>query len=130
MQTPFQKIRQRLALAVLAMGLVLGAGCGRPDTLVLVNVSGLETEIRELRVTMTLDGVAAKNGQPTSEDPDAMSFAIYKDMQRFGIDVPMGTQKLGVNIDGLNTFRVVVRTGSGMLDLAQRKDLDVVLLPK
>lgn len=128
MQPFAKKLTRQLAFAALALGLALGAGCGRPETLVLVNVTGLDdTTIRELRVTMTLDGVAAKNGQPTAEDPDAMSFAVYKDMQRFGIDVPTGTQKLGVNIDALNSFRVAVRTGSGMVDLTQRKDLDVAL---
>ena len=123
-----QNMRRRFIGTALLMGALLcGASCGRPDTLVLVNVTGLEPEIKELRVTMTLDGVAARNGQPTPDDPDAMSFSIYKDMQRFGIDVPMGTSKLGVKVDGLNTYRVAVRTGSNMIDLAQQKDLDVML---
>jgi hypothetical protein len=113
-----------LALGLLALG---GASCGRPDSLVLVNVTGLDPTVRELLVTMTLDGTMAKNGQLTAEDPSATSFTVYKDMQHFGIDVPTGTKRLGVKIDGLNVARVVVRTGNGELELAQRKDLDVAL---
>ena len=124
-----KKSRRLAVLAAACLALcALSTSCGRPESLVVVSVTGLDPALTELRVTMTLDGVMARNGQPTPEDPDASSFSVYKDMQRFGIDVPVGTQKLGVHIDGLNTARVVVRTGSGQLDLTQRKDLDVALV--
>jgi hypothetical protein len=115
------------SLAGLALLLILATGCGRSASLVIVSVSGLEPAITELRVTMTLDGTPAKNQQPTADDPDASSFSVFKNMQSFGIQVPAGSQTLGVNIDGLNTSRAVVRTGSGTLDVSQQQDLAVAI---
>lgn len=102
------------------------AGCGRSD-LVLVSVGGIEPAITELHVTMSLDGVMARNAQPTADDPDAYSFAVYKDMQRFGVEVPVDTRILSLRIDGINTLRSVLKIGSAELDLSQRRELTVVL---
>lgn len=116
----------RCAILALVLAVCLSA-CGRPDTLVIVTVQGLEPSITELLITLTLDGVPARNAQPTPDDPDSASFSVYKDRQRFGIDVPSSTQTLGIDLRGLNTSRVVVKRGSAQLDLGQSKDLEVTL---
>lgn len=113
-----------LAAAVLGASL---AGCGLPDDLVVVHVNGLETAITELRVTLTLDGATAKNSMPTVDSPDTGSFAVYKDMRRFGVQVPGGTRTLGVTVEGLNTARVTVRVGSASVDLSQTHDATVAI---
>lgn len=113
-----------LAAAVLGASL---AGCGLPDDLVVVHVNGLETAITELRVTLTLDGATAKNSMPTADSPDTGSFAVYKDMRRFGVQVPGGTRTLGVTVEGLNTARVTVRVGSASVDLSQTHDATVAI---
>lgn len=120
--------RSWLALAGLALAAISGLpGCGTPDNLVLVNVTGLETAITELRVSLTLDGAAARNTMPPSENPDTTSFAVYKDMRRFGVEVPMGTRQLGISVEGLNTARIAVKTGSATVDLTQRRDAAIML---
>jgi len=113
----------------LACVLALGAssGCGAPDNLVLVNISGLESAITELRVSLTLDGAAARNPMPSADNPDTTSFAVYKDMRRFGVEVPAGTKQLGISVEGLNTARVAVKTGSTTVDLTQRHDASIAL---
>lgn len=121
-----------LVLRIVCLGLFLGwfgaaTGCGTPDNLVVVNVSGLEPAITELRVTLTLDGTMAKNPMPPSDNPDITSFAVYKDMRRFGVEVPAGTKQLGINVEGLSTARVALRTGSTTVDLAQRRDAAITL---
>ena len=119
---------RRLACLSLAASALFFAGCGRPDGLVVVNVTGIDTAVRELYVTMTLDGQKAKNSQPTpDDDKDGLSFSVYQNMQQFGIDVPSGTRVLGVDVNGLNTARVVVATGTGSLDVTQSQDLDIAL---
>jgi hypothetical protein len=118
-----------LRLRVLALGLValLVASCGLPEDLVVVQVSGLEPAITELRVTITLDMIAAKNLHPVSEVPDPNSFTVYQDMQRFGIQIPAGTSTLGVSIEGLNTAREVRKRGNGTINLAQGQEMRVTL---
>ena len=115
-------------LAVLAL-MLMGAlsACGTPENLVLVNVAGLESTITELRVSLTLDGAAARNPMPAAENPDSTSFAVYKDMRRFGVEVPSGTKQLGISVEGLNTARVAVKTGSTTVDLTQRRDATITL---
>lgn len=115
--------------AALACVLALGAssGCGTPDNLVLVNVSGLESAITELRVSLTIDGAAARNPMPSTDNPDTTSFAVYKDMRRFGVEVPAGTKQLGISVEGLNTARVAVKTGSTTVDSTQRHDASIAL---
>ncbi len=109
------------------LGAFLWASCGRPANLVMVNVAGLEPSITELHVQLTLDGTKARNLQPSDADPDAYSFAVYKEMYRFGIEIPSGTQQLGVHIDGLNTNRVIIKVADGQLNLNQQQDLNVSL---
>lgn len=115
--------------AALVLWVVAGLypGCGTPENLVIVNVSGLETTITELRVSLTLDGAAARNSMPGSDNPDTTSFAVYKDMRRFGVEVPSGTRQLGINIEGLSTARVALKTGSATIDLTQRRDATITL---
>lgn len=132
-----QELGRRLALSgvhsgravLLALAVALGAlpACGTPDNLVLVNVSGLESAITELRVSLTLDGAAARNTMPSADNPDTTSFAVYKDMRRFGVEVPAGTKQLGISVEGLNTARVAVKTGSTTVDLTQRHDASIAL---
>ncbi len=114
-------------VSVLTALLALAASCGTPDNLVVVNVSGLEPAIAELRVTLTLDGATARNPMPPAENPDTTSFAVYKDMRRFGVEVPVGTKQLGISVEGLSTARVAVRTGSATVDLSQRHDATITL---
>jgi hypothetical protein len=119
----------RLARAGLLLGLVgLGADCGTPENLVVVNISGLEPAITELRVTLTLDGATARNPMPPVDNPDTTSFAVYKDMRRFGVEVPVGTKQLGISVEGLSTARVAVRTGSATVDLSQKRDTSIALV--
>lgn len=126
-----QKIKLLMARALLGLGLLGGvvadAGCGRPDNLVVVSVTGLETGITELHVTMTLDSVPAKNAQPSADDPDLNSFSVFQDMQRFGVEVPTGVQTLALSVSALNTSRVVVKSATGQLDLRQGKELSLAL---
>lgn len=105
----------------------MSPGCGTPDNLVIVNVGGLEPAITELRVTLTLDGAMARNSMPSQDNPDTTSFAVYKDMRRFGVEVPVGTRQLGISVEGLSTARVAVRTGSVTVDLSQRRDTTITL---
>ena len=121
-----------LVLRIVCIGLFLGwfassLGCGGPDNLVIVNISGLEPAITELRVTLTLDGTTAKNPMPPADNPDVTSFAVYKDMRRFGVEFPAGTKQLGINVEGLSTARVALRTGSATVDLAQRREAAITL---
>lgn len=113
------------ALSLWLLGLL--PACGTPDNLVLVNVAGLESAITELRVSLTLDGAAARNPMPAADNPDSTSFAVYKDMRRFGVEVPTGTVQLGISVEGLNTARVAVKTGSTTVDLTQRRDATITL---
>lgn len=105
----------------------MSPGCGTPDNLVIVNIGGLEPAITELRVTLTLDGAMARNSMPAQDNPDTTSFAVYKDMRRFGVEVPLGTRQLGISVEGLSTARVAVRTGSVTVDLSQRRDTTITL---
>lgn len=115
-----------LALVVgLIMVLALSA-CGNQQNLVIVNVSGLVAEVKELYVTMLLDGSPAKNTRPLPESGDS-AFVVYDQMQRFGIEVPIGTGTLSLDIKGHNTTREVVRSGTGMLNLTVARELSVVL---
>lgn len=125
------KLKMWIAQALLSLGLLGGvaahAGCGRPDNLVLVNVTGLESSITELHVTMTLDSVPAKNGKPLTDETDPNSFSVFQDMSRFGVEVPAGVQTLALSVSGLNTSRVVVKSATGQLDLRQGKELSLAL---
>jgi hypothetical protein len=125
-QSVWQGLR-RWALVGIGSAALFACGCGRADNLVLVSVQGLDSSITELLVTMKLDGVQAKNQVLSPDDPDMSSFTVYKNMQEFGVEVPTGTQTLGMTINGLNTSRVVVKTGDGTLDLSKSKNLDVTL---
>ena len=116
-----------LALVVgLLMALVLSS-CGGQQNLVVVNVTGLVSEIKELYVTMQLDGVPAKNTRPLPESGDS-AFVVYDQMQRFGIEVPIGTGTLSLDIKGHNTTREIVRSGTGTLNLTVARELSVVLV--
>lgn len=123
----------RLAHGLALLGLLAvtaaGGGCGRPDDLVLVTVEGLEATITELHVTMTLDGVQAKNSQPSADDPDINSFSVFQDMTHFGVEVPAGVQTLALSVSALNTSRVTVKSATGQLDLRQTKDILLKLSP-
>lgn len=119
----------RLLLAVrglLMLVLLLATSCGAPDGLVVVRVNGLVREITALYVTIKLDGVDAKNSQPQAGLGD-MTFVVYDEMQRFGVQVPRGTQSLSLSIIGYNTSLVAVRSGSATLDLTQGSEVDVTL---
>jgi hypothetical protein len=113
-------------LGLLLGGLLLSSCGGSSGDLVIVQVSGLASTITELYVTMQLDGTTARNTNPQHGASD-MAFFVYDDMQRFGVQVPDGTQVLSLNIIGYDTSLVVVRMGSGMLSLAQGKELDITL---
>lgn len=115
-----------LALVVGLLVVVLLSACGGQQNLVVVNVVGLVPEIKELYVTMQLDGVQAKNTRPLPESGDS-AFVVYDQMQRFGIEVPIGTGVLALDIKGHNTTREVVRSGTGMLNLTVSHELSVVL---
>lgn len=118
----------RIAWAsLLAAVLGLFSGCGQPDNLVIVQINGLEPAITELRVTLTLDGAMARNSMPAADNPDTTSFAVYKDMRRFGVEVPAGTRQLGISVEGLTTARVALRTGSTTIDLSQQHDTTISL---
>ena len=120
----------RLALGLsLLTGIASDGGCGRPDDLVVVSVDGLTSAITELHVTMTLDGVQAKNSQPSADDPDINSFSVFQDMSHFGVEVPAGVQTLALSVSALNTSRVTVKSATGQLDLRQTKDLQLKLTP-
>lgn len=123
----------RLAPGLALLGLLgitaSDGGCGRPDDLVVVSVDGLTSAITELHVTMTLDGVQAKNSQPSADDPDVNSFSVFQDMSHFGVQVPAGVQTLALSVSALNTSRVTVKSATGQLDLRQTKDLQLKLSP-
>lgn len=124
------QLGRRTWLRFAVLGLLLAGllpGCGTPDNLVLVSITGLEPTITELRVSLTLDGAAARNPMPAADNPDTTSFAVYKDMRRFGVEVPPGTKQLGISVEGLNTARVAVKTGSATVDLSQRREAAITL---
>jgi hypothetical protein len=111
----------------LLLGLFSASACGGyPDGLVVVKVGGLVSSITELRVTVQLDGAPAKNTKPQADLGD-LAFVVHDDMQRFGVQVPSGTQTLGLSITGYNTNLEVVRSGSAMLSLATGPEFDVLL---
>ena len=115
-------------LRALALGLAaFVASCGLPEDLVVVQVSGIESAITELRVSITLDMIVAKNQRPSADITDPNVFTVYEDKQRFGIQIPAGTSTLGVSIEGLNTAREVLKRGSGMINLAQGQEMRVTL---
>ncbi|MFO0622966.1 MAG: hypothetical protein U0745_16350 [Polyangia bacterium] len=118
-------IRHALSL-VLLVGSLTGCG-GRPDSLVVVEVSGLLPRITELFVTMKLDDVAAKNTMPITETGSS-AFVVYQQMERFGIEVPVNTQRIEVDIKGFDTARETVRQGQGSLELSQGHDLSIELV--
>lgn len=111
---------------LLAAALLLASSCGAPEGLVTVRVNGLIKDITALYVTIQLDGVAAKNTKPQTNLGDT-TFVVYDEMQRFGVQVPAGTQSLGVSITGYNTNLVALRAGTGSIDLAQGRELDITL---
>lgn len=121
----FSSLRHTLSLVLLA-GSLTGCG-GRPDNLVIVEVSGLLPRITELYVTMKLDDVAAKNTMPISESGTS-AFVVYQQMERFGIEVPVNTQRLEVDIKGFDTSRETVRQGQGSIELSKSHDLSIELL--
>ena len=88
------------ALAPSSSPSVLFTACGTPDNLVLVNISGLESAITELRVSLTWTARRRGNTMPSADNPDTTSFAVYKDMRRFGVEVPAGTKQLGISVEG------------------------------
>ena len=114
------------ARGLLLAALVLASSCGVPDGLVTVRVNGLIKDITALYVTIQLDGVMAKNTKPQSNLGDT-TFVVYDEMQRFGVQVPSGTQSLGVSVIGYNTSLVALRMGTGSLDVTQGKELDITL---
>ena len=119
----------RFFLAVrglLLLALLFATSCGAPSGLVVVRVNGLVKEITALYVTIKLDGVDAKNSQPQSGLGD-MTFVVYDEMQRFGVQVPSGTQSLSLNVIGYNTNLVALRTGSATLELTQGSEVEVTL---
>lgn len=121
----FSSLRHALSMVLLA-GSLTGCG-GRPDNLVIVEVSGLLPRITELYVTMKLDDVAAKNSMPITESGPS-AFVVYQQMERFGIEVPVNTQRLSVEIKGFDTSRETVRQGQGSLELSQSRDLSIELV--
>ena len=115
---------------LLCLSLLLATACGgAPDGLVVVRVSGLLSTITALSVTVTLDNVVAKNPQPqTQPGASETKFLIFDDMQRFGVQVPSGTQMLKLDVIGYNTNLEVVRSGTGTLpDVTQSRELAVTL---
>src|SRR5258708_4642769 len=125
----FRLIKARLFhIGVLhVLSLLMLIGCGRDENLVLISVDGLDPAITELSIAMPLDGSSAHNLQPTADDPNPNSFSVYKDMRSFGIEIPPGTQTLGIDIKGLTASRAVEKAGSGQLTLSQSKDLNITL---
>jgi len=89
--------------------------------------AALQRVLTELYVTMQLDGTAAKNTQPLPES-GTDAFVVHQQMERFGIQVPMGSSSLALSIKGFDTNRVVVRTGEVTWSLAQGQDVDVTLV--
>jgi hypothetical protein len=49
-------------------------------------------------------------------------------MERFGIEVPVNTQRIAVDIKGFDTARETVRQGQGSLELSQSHDLSIELV--
>ena len=124
-----KKAASRLSVAVrgiLLAALVLASSCGLPDGLVTVRVNGLVKEVTALYVMIQLDGVAAKNTKAQANLGDR-TFVVYDEMQRFGVQVPSGTQTLDVSIVGYNPYLVPLRMGTGSLDVTQNKDLEITL---
>jgi len=120
-----KSLRQLLSVAMLALCM---SGCGgRPQNMVIVQVSGLLPRITELYVTMKLDGVPAKNSMPVPETGTS-AFIVYQQMERFGIEVPDNTQRLELDVKGFDTARDTVRQGQGSLDLTQSRDLSIELV--
>lgn len=119
----------RLVLALrglLLLVVLFAASCGAADGLVIVKVSGLAKEITALYVTIQLDGVAATNSKPQT-GVDTMTFVVYDEMQRFGVQIPRDTRTVGLSIVGYNTSLVRVRAGSGTLELAQGSEIEITL---
>ena len=120
-----KSLRQLLSVAMLALGV---SGCGgRPQNMVIVQISGLLPRITELYVTMKLDDVPAKNSMPLQETGTS-AFIVYQQMERFGIEVPDNTQRLDLDVKGFDTARDTVRQGQGSLDLTQSRDLSIELV--
>jgi hypothetical protein len=115
-----------LALVVGLLGILALSACGGAQNLVIVNVAGLVPEIKELYVTMQLDGVPAKNTRPLPESGDS-AFVVYDQMHRFGIEVPIGTGTLSLDIKGHSTTRDTVRSGTGSVNLTVARELSIVL---
>ncbi len=124
-----KKAASRLSVAVrgiLLAALVLASSCGLPDGLVTVRVNGLVKEVTALYVMIQLDGVAAKNTKPQTNLEDR-TFVVYDEMQRFGVQVPSGTQSLAVSITGYDPYLVALRTGTGSIDVTLGKELEITL---
>ena len=120
-----KSLRQLLSVAMLALGV---SGCGgRPQNMVIVQVSGLLPRITELYVTMKLDGVPAKNSMPVPETGTS-AFIVYQQMERFGISIPDNTRRLTIDVKGFDTAREIVRQAQGSLDLSQSHDLSIELV--
>jgi hypothetical protein len=128
---PFHKLGWMRSGAIIwglwALCWLLVASCGGyPDGVVVVRVSGLVPNITELSVTMQLDGTNATNTRP-SPGVNSMTFLVTDDMSRFGIQVPAGTQSIGLKVIGYDTDLVVIRMGTTTLDVTQGKDFAITL---
>jgi hypothetical protein len=119
-------VSRRALMGALGL-LMLGTGCGLGPNVVIVNVQGLEPAIRELRVSLLLDGTPARNPAPSTDSPEPLAFAVFRDMRRFAVEVPTGTRQLGIAIEGLNTSRSTVRTGMETLELGTQQEVTVLL---
>lgn len=113
------------------MALALVAACGSSEgQLVEVKVSGLDRTITQLNVTLRLDGVAATPSRPSKCSDTVGVFEVCEEMNRFGIEVPTGTQNLDVAVDGVGTDKQVLKHGVGGLNLLLgSRSLDVRLDP-
>lgn len=108
--------------------LALAAACGSGDTMVIVQVSGLDTTITQLNVTIQLDGALASPSKPSGCSDSRGVFEVCEQKERFGIDIPTGTQRLDLTVDAVDTNRQPRKRGQGSLDLRSGSlELPIVL---
>ena len=130
MRTPTFLGRRLTGLLRAAAPLLLAvvAACGGGDTLVVVQVSGLDTTITQLNVTIQLDGALASPSKGSGCSDSRGVFEVCEQKERFGIDIPMGTQRLDLTVDAVDTNRQPRKRGQGSLDLRSGSlELPIVL---
>lgn len=115
-----------LRLAALATGVMALSACGPSPNLVTVRVEGLVPNIKELFVTMQLDGTPARNSRPMAESGDS-AFVVHDEMSRFGVEVPSSTGTLALDIKGYDNLRETVRSGAGSVSLGVSHELTITL---